>query len=139
MHMQLVPGQVSLPLAYKGIMLSLYYALSFSLPPSTYLSLPLSLPTSPISHTLCPPHSIFLFRRYERVEDRLYEITVGGYRRPKAPAMPSYQLITDSKTATNFHNVRQISATLISECTENRSFGVCRKAILQGIPVCVKE
>ena len=50
--------------------------------------------------------------------------------------------ITDKKTAPSFLNIRQISASLISECTESigeGSFGVCKKAFLQGIPVCVKE
>ena len=71
-----------------------------------------------------------------------FEITLVGHQRHKASATRSYRLITDKKMAPSFLNTRQISASLISERTESigeGSSGVCEKAFLQGISVCVKE
>ena len=60
--------------------LSLFLSLS---PLSIYLSF--SPPLSPylphLSLTFPSSLSIFLFRKFKHVEDRLFEITVGGYRR----------------------------------------------------------
>ena len=88
------------------------------------------------SHTVILP---LCNRKYEDVEDRLFETTLGGHQRHKASATPSYRLITDNKMPTSFLNIRQISAALIFECTRSigeGSFGVCKKA---GTPVCVKK
>ena len=71
-------------------------------------------------------------RKYELVEDRLFEITLVGDQCHKASATP----ITDRIMAPSFLNIWQISASLISERIGSIGEGVCKKAVLQGIPVC---
>lgn len=71
---------------------------------------------------------------------KLFAMRAGGRQKPSVPLC--YQMITDTKPAPPLQNVWKLSATIISECTEilgEGSFGVCRKASIQGSPVCVKE
>ena len=77
-------------------------------------------------------------RKYEEAEDQLW--TMKGSRRPKATATPSYRFFNKKPVPTQ--HVRKLSSSILSECSEiigEGRFGVCKKACLQGYPVCVKE
>ena len=77
-------------------------------------------------------------RKYEEAEDQLW--TMKGNRRLKATATPSYRIFNKKPVPTQ--QVRKLSSSILSECSEiigEGRFGVCKKACLQGYPLCVKE
>ena len=84
--------------------------------------------------------SFVIHRKYEEAEDKLFSIAMSGKR--KSSATPSFRMVLGNSHTTQ-SNIRQLSADLlIAECGETLgegSFGVCKKASLQGIAVCVKE
>ena len=78
--------------------------------------------------------------KYEEAEDKLFSIAMSG--RKKSSATPTFRMVLGNSHTTP-SNIRQLSANLlISEYCETLgegSFGVCKKASLQDIAVCVKE